>query len=287
MKLSLLIAIAITAWTTSLLPATEPLRVMSFNIRFGTANDEENAWPERKELVFATIRKFEPHVLGMQEALAFQIDEITAAIPGYKQFGVGRDDGRRAGEFSCLLVNTDRCQVEDSGTFWLSDTPDKPGSMTWGNSITRICTWALLQDKLSNQRFHVFNTHWDHVSQPSREKSADLIVERIADRQPAKTPVLLMGDFNSGEKNPAFRALIDSPLELRDTFRSLHPEASEVGTFNGFRGQRGGEKIDAILVSPVWTVVAAEIDRTSEGNQFPSDHFPVTATVELRNHPRQ
>jgi endonuclease/exonuclease/phosphatase family metal-dependent hydrolase len=255
---------------------------MSFNIRFGTANDGDDSWPNRKELVYSTIQKFDPHVLGLQEALAFQIDAIQEAVPGYELVGVGRDDGKKAGEFSCLLVKTDRCEVEDSGTFWYSDTPEKPGSKHWGNQITRVCSWALLEDKLTNAKFHAFNTHWDHQSQPSREKSAELLVERMKNRKPPKTPFLVMGDFNAGEKNLAIRTLLESPLELRDSFRILRPDASEVGTFTGFRGERNGEKIDAILVSPAWTVVKAEIERTSDGDRYPSDHFPMTATIELR-----
>lgn len=286
MKLSAFFVILLFVAVSIRAEAVEPLRVMTFNIRYGTAQDGENEWNKRRDLVFATVHKFDPHVLGLQEALALQIDEIRESVVGYELVGVGRDDGRRAGEFSCLLVKTDRCVVEDSGTFWLSDTPEKPGSKSWGNDITRISTWALLGDKEGQTRFHVFNTHWDHQSQPSREKSATLLVERVAARQPAKTPFLVMGDFNAGERNPAFRMLIDSPLELRDSFRILHPDAREVGTFNGFRGQRTGEKIDAILVSPAWTVVSAEIDHTADGRRYPSDHFPVTATVELRDHPR-
>lgn len=268
---------------TSFVPefsCAEPLRVMSFNIRFGTANDGGNSWLNRHELVYSTIRNFDPHVLGLQEALASQIDAIRDAVPGYKLVGVGRDDGKKAGEFSCLLIKIDRCEIKDTGTFWYSDTPEKPGSKHWGNQITRVCTWALLEDKESKKQFHVFNTHWDHQSQPSREKSAQLLVERMTQRQPAKTPFLVMGDFNAGEKNPAFRMLIDSPLELRDSFRILYPDAKEIGTFNGFRGERRGEKIDAILVSPAWTVLKAEIDRTADGDRYPSDHFPVTATVD-------
>ncbi|MEX2171314.1 MAG: endonuclease/exonuclease/phosphatase family protein [Pirellulales bacterium] len=287
MKLNTFFLIVCSLALASLVQAAEPLRVMSFNIRYGTAKDGENEWSNRRELVCSTIRNFDPHVLGVQEALAFQIDEIAAAIEGYQVVGVGRDDGRREGEFSALLIKTDRCNVEDSGTFWLSDTPEVPGSITWGNANIRVCTWASLRDNSNHETFHVYNTHWDHVSQPSREKSAKLIVERIAAGQPAKTPVVVMGDFNAGEENPAFRVLIDSPLKLRDCFRLRHPAARDVGTFNGFRGETSGKKIDAILVSPEWTVVAAEIDRSSDGKRYPSDHFPVTATIELRDHPRK
>ena len=287
MKLNTIYLIACSLALASLAHAAEPLRVMSFNIRYGTAKDGENEWSKRQELVCSTIRNFDPDVLGVQEALAFQIDEIDAAIEGYQVVGVGRHDGRREGEFSALLIKTDRCKVEESGTFWLSDTPEIPGSSTWGNANIRVCTWASLRDNSDQETFHAYNTHWDHVSQPSREKSARLIVERIAARQPAKTPVVLMGDFNVGEKDPAFLALIDSPLKLRDTFRLRHPDARDVGTFNGFRGETSGKKIDAILVSPEWKVVAAEIDRSADGMRYPSDHFPVTATIELRDHPRK
>ena len=257
-------------------------RVMTFNIRYGTANDGDNAWPQRRDLVFRVIREFRPHVLGLQEALRSQLDDLGAALPGYREVGVGRDDGRQRGEYAAIFYDATRFELERDSTFWLSDRPEVPGSMTWGNRIPRICTWAVLRDRGSGRALHVFNVHWDHESQESRERSARLLLERIAAREPAGTPVIVTGDFNAGEANAAFRALVKDPASvLRDTFRALHADAGTVGTFNAFRGESSGEKIDAILASPGWRVVDAGIVRDNDGGRYPSDHFPVTATLRL------
>jgi len=266
-----------------------PLRVMSFNLRYGTANDGENAWSLRRDLVMRTIRDFDPTVLDVQEALRFQLDEIRETFPRLGEIGVGREDGVQAGEYSAILYDRRRLERLDSGTFWLSDTPDVVASTSWGNRITRIVTWARFRNRMVGQTegagttFYVFNTHWDHESQPSRERSAELILERIGSRD-GDDPVVVTGDFNAGEHNPAFERLVaaeGAAADLRDTFRLLHSDAEDIGTFNGFTGDRTGEKIDAILVSPEWRVLEAAIDRTHDGDRYPSDHFPVTAVVAL------
>ncbi len=118
------------------------LRVMSFNIRYGSADDGDNSWPKRREMVFHVIRDYEPDVLGLQEALKFQVDEIMETVEGYELIGVGREDGKSEGEYSCILYRKDRFDVSHEGTFWLSSRPTDPGSITWGNACTRICTWA-------------------------------------------------------------------------------------------------------------------------------------------------
>lgn len=258
------------------------LRVMTFNLRYGTAPDGENAWPNRKALVMETVRRFEPGILGVQEALRFQLDEIHDAVPGLAEVGVGRDDGEEGGEYAAILYDPGRFGLLDHGTFWLSDTPAVPGSMSWGNRYPRVVTWARLRDHATGAAFVVLNTHWDHESQYARERSAADVMDWIVTNA-AERPVILMGDFNAGEANGAFQSLLDSAdgrVRLLDTFRTLHPDASPVGTFHGFSGDPSGEKIDAILASPSWRVVEAGILRAHSGDRFPSDHFPVTAVLE-------
>lgn len=265
-------------------PADAPaMTVMSFNLRYATANDGPDSWPARRELLFDVIRHHDPDIIGTQEALRGQLDEVERAVPGYVEIGVGRDDGRSAGEYAAILVRVARFEPLDRGTFWFSDTPSVPGSMTWGNRVTRICTWARLRDRRSGRSFFVYNLHLDHESQPSRERSVRLLADRIAERTPAD-PFLVTGDFNSGEDNPAFLALTGAaagPARLVDTYRLLHAEDTVVGTYHAFRGTPTGDKIDHILLSPGWTVTAAAIDRTSRNGRYPSDHFPVTAVVRL------
>jgi len=267
-------------------PPAEPLTVMSFNIRYGTANDGENRWANRRALLFDVIRDADVDLIGLQEALDFQIDEIIEAVPGYAALGVGRDDGRRAGEYAAILFRASRFRVDRSGTFWFSDTPEVVASRSWGNAITRIATWARLVDRAGGAVWH-FNVHLDHQSQPSRERSTELLARRLAARKPAGEPVVVTGDFNAGEGNAAVVSLVagppDRPGRLVDTFRVLHPGERTVGTFTGFsRDASGGDKIDYIFVEPGTEILSAAILRTSRDGRFPSDHFPVTATVRFR-----
>jgi endonuclease/exonuclease/phosphatase family metal-dependent hydrolase len=267
--------------------AKNDLLVMTFNIRYGTANDGPDRWDNRKDQVCDVIERYHCDVVGLQEALRFQIDAIREALPVYDEIGVGRDDGKTKGEYSAILYRKDRLELIDSGTFWLSDTPEVVGSTSWGNSITRICTWGRFLHKPSGKTFYHFNLHMDHQSQPSREKSAVLVAQRIADRK-HPDPVVLTGDFNASEYNKAIRYLkgdldLDgkTPVPLVDTFRVLHPEAMQVGTFNGFRGVHSGDKIDYIFVEPGTKVLEARIIHDNEDGHYPSDHFPVMARLSL------
>ncbi len=257
------------------------VRAMSFNIRYGTANDGANAWPNRRDLTIDVIRNFRPTVLGVQEALRFQLDEIRQELPWLEEVGVGRDDGKEAGEYAAILYDNRRLTPLDQGTFWLSETPDVPGSTSWGNNITRVATWARFCDSITGRDLLVLNTHWDHESQHAREQSALQIVRWLATHA-AGIPLIVMGDFNAGEQNPAFRTLLtagDSGMHLRDVFRILNPRAMRVGTYHAFTGRRDGDKIDAILISPQLLELDAAIDTTHAGESYPSDHFPVTARL--------
>lgn len=279
---SLLLALAV-AQAPATAPAPQPalaapLTVMSFNIRYGTANDGDNHWLKRREQLFALLREQQADVVGLQEALYGQIDEILQAVPGYDYVGVGRSDGRRAGEYAAILYRTARLRPRRSDTFWFSATPGVVKSTSWGNQIERISTWAYFEDR-EGPSFYFFNVHLDHQSQPSRERSVALLLERIGARDP-KAPVVVTGDFNAGEDNAAAVAMRASFV---DTFRARHPDAKEVGTFNGFKpGQTTGEKIDFVFVEPGTEVLDAAIVRTSREGRYPSDHFPVTARIRLR-----
>jgi endonuclease/exonuclease/phosphatase family metal-dependent hydrolase len=284
-----------------------PLVVMSFNIRYGTANDGENAWPKRRQMVIDRIRASGADVIGLQEALKFQIDELLAAMPEYGTVGVGRENGIEKGEHASIFYRRSRLKIEPAapphdehepvaghGDFWYSDIPETPGSKSWGNSITRICTWARFRDIDESHAFYVFNTHFDHESQPSREKSAKLLKRRIASRAGGDA-VVVTGDFNAGEKNPAIVTMVrvDQPADamgpvcppLRDSFRVTNPDEKIVGTFNGFKGTTTGDKIDYIFVDNEWEVLESAIDRTMPDGMCPSDHFPVIAELRQKRTP--
>jgi len=269
----------------------DALTVATFNIRYGTARDGDNAWERRRTLCIGVIRTLDADVLGLQEALAFQLDEIRAQLPGYALVGIGRDDGRRGGEHAAILVRSARFAVDRSATVWLSDTPNVPGSRSWGNAITRVCTWVRLIDLKTSSAIWVYNVHLDHQSQESRRRSVEYIAELIAQRPFADEPVIVMGDFNAGEDNAVCRFLRGEiasgggevpPVGLVDSYRAIHPEVTQVGTFNGFADRRDGEKIDHILCSTGIEIIAADIDRTrGDGGRCPSDHDAVWAQVRI------
>ena len=261
--------------------AADPVRVMTFNIRYGNAPDGENAWPLRRDLVSRVIADEKPDVLGVQEALRSQLDELAEALPEYARIGVGREPGG-GGEYSAILYRTARFDVCDAGTFWLSDAPGEPGSKSWGNNLPRICTWARLLDRTNDRRFVFLNTHWDHESQPARLQSGKLMAKRIDEICSDGEPAIVTGDFNAAPDNPGIAALVDEGC-LTDTLLTLHPDEKSIGTFNGFGTKRKSPKIDAVFVTDHWKVKDAAIVRTHEGKRYPSDHFPVTATVTLRD----
>ena len=266
-------------------PKTEiNLRLMSFNIRNGRAKDGVNQWENRKDFVCDVIKDNSPDIVGLQEAFHFQLEYILEKLPDYKFVGVGRDGGKQ-GEYSAILYLEERFNVKKSETFWLSDTPEKK-SRSWGNRYFRICTWTRLEDKRTRRSFDIFNTHFDHQSQNARIRSAALIAKRIANRT-SPAPFVLMGDLNAGEDNEVVRYLkgkskqANSPVQLKDTYRVLHPNEKKVGTGGGFGGRTDGPKIDYILVPDSVRAKAASIIRIQRSGKFPSDHFPVFATVEF------
>lgn len=272
----------------------KPVQVMTFNIRYGTANDGENRWELRRDLLFQVIRDQKPDVIGFQEALRPQVDELRAALVDFDWIGVGRDDGKDAGEFAPIFYRRKRFKPLEFGTFWFSKTPEVVASKSWGNNVTRICTWAQFQDTQANsETFYVFNVHLDHESAESRKQSVKLLMEKVLTRK-SKDPNIVLGDFNEGEEDPA---VLDMKGKVKrrnefppdtlwwpywvDTFRERNADVKDVSTFHNFQGSSKGEKIDYIFVSPDWEVQDAKIIRTHRDSRWPSDHFPVTAKIAM------
>jgi endonuclease/exonuclease/phosphatase family metal-dependent hydrolase len=285
--------------------AAQPLTVsaMTFNIRFGTAADGPDHWLHRGEFCIDVIDRHGGDFVGLQEALRFQIDAIRAKLSRYHETGVGREDGKEGGEHCTILYDARRWRLDADrhGTFWLSETPDVPGSRSWGNRITRIVTWGRFVElpdgpvepadaPQPGRAVWVFNTHFDHESQPSRERSAALLLSRIAELRGnlGGEPLILLGDLNAGEDNAVVRFIsgqgeLDgaaAAMPLVDTFRAVHPDAEEVGTYTAFEfGRTGGSKIDYVFADRRSLVHAAAIIREHREERYPSDHFPVSATV--------
>ncbi len=277
---------------TPRLEAPLEIRAATFNIRYENKEDRgQRAWEQRVTHAIRLIRRMRPDVLGVQEALHGPAADLWASLPEYGFHGVGRRDGWREGEYAAIFYDKRRFQpdVTDSGTFWLSETPGVPGSRTWGNEIPRSAAWLRLVDRATGRGFYVFNTHWDHRSQPSREHAALLIAERIDQRRRPDEPVILMGDFNAVEENPAVAYLRGLEAEvagrqrkwetgLVETFLARHPRERNRRTLHLWSGRRDGPlKIDHILVSPDARVLEAAVE--DDPPPLVSDHFPVTARV--------
>ncbi len=266
-------------------PPVTLVRVMSFNIRYGTARDGDNAWPHRRQAVFGVIRDFGPDILGTQETLAFQLDELLEAFPSFAAVAAGRDDGREAGEMAAVLYDRDRFEPLDSGHLWLSETPAVPGSRGWDAALPRIATWVKLRDQTVPQDAPILflNAHFDHVGERARLESARLIRRSLATLG-VGCRLVVTGDFNAAEASPPYAALFadaEAGTKLLDTLRVAVPQATgPEGTFNGFvPSNTAGERIDWIGCSADWRVVAASIDHTVVAGRTPSDHWPVTAVL--------
>jgi len=255
---------------------------MSYNIRYDNPDDGINAWPNRKDHVAEMMADvYSADIIGVQEALKHQLDDLQARMPGYSWVGVGRDDGKDKGEFSPIFYKTDRFDLIATNTFWLSETPDRPGSRSWDAAITRIATWARLSDHESGREFYVINTHFDHRGEEARVESARLITEFI-DGLDDGVPVLLTGDFNVTEESEAYAVLADSPF-LNDA-RYLSEEGHEgpTASFSDWETLQPEEsRIDYIFVNSHVTVLSHKIADDRYNGRFPSDHLPVIARVEI------
>lgn len=269
------------------------LTLATFNIRYeNPAELDWRAWPNRIGRVVRSIRAIQPDVFGIQESVHGQSADLRASLPDYGFHGIGRDDGKRAGEYTAILFRRDRFEKTGGGTFWLSDHPEQAGSTTWGNTFPRTAAWVRLVDRASGRGFQVFNTHWDHQNQFSREKAATLLAGRIDARIHPGEPVILLGDFNATEGNPAVDyftgksvALAGKPgnrweQPLTDTYQLLHAGVKNRRTLHFWQGHRTGwAKVDHILVSRGAKVEASDIRIEASREEQPSDHFPVWAKV--------
>ncbi|MCL8536707.1 endonuclease/exonuclease/phosphatase family protein [Chryseobacterium gallinarum] len=258
---------------------SQDFTVMSFNIRLNVASDKENAWPERKQEVADLLMYYHPDYFGVQEALPDQMKDIKSGLKNYDYIGVGRDDGKEKGEFSAIFYDMNRLEVLKSGTFWLSETPEKP-SRGWDAALNRICTYAVFKDKKSKKEFLAMNLHFDHVGNVARVKSSELLLKKIKELNPKNLPVTLSGDFNLTDDTEPIKIL---SREMKDTFyHSEKKHYGPVGTFTAFNvNEVPKERIDYIFTKGFTIKSHRHINDRRENLLYPSDHFPVIVTLSL------
>lgn len=260
---------------------SQEMNIISFNIRYNTPNDGENAWPNRIEMVTDLLLFHDADIFGMQEALYGQILDVKNKLPEYEWFGVGRDDGKKGGEFSPVFYNKSKFKLIEHGTFWLSETPDKP-SKGWDAALNRIVTWGLFEAKSSGKQFLFFNTHFDHRGVEARKNSAVLIRNKIEEMTYNNNlPAVLTGDFNlTPDQEPI--SLIKKYLS--DSYDvSEKPPYGPIGTYNGFNlDSQLDNRIDYIFVRGDINVLKYAALSEIKNNRFPSDHLPVLAKLQLK-----
>ena len=258
--------------------AAAPLKVMSFNVRLPTDADGDNRWQQRKDILVDTVRAQRPTVFGTQELFAEQGDYIVRQLPEYAWFGKGRRGHAEGGgdEHMGVFYLRDELKVVESGDFWLSDTPDVAGSITWGNLYPRMVTWALFERVADGRRFYFFNTHLPYRDQdePIRERGAALLLQRLS-ALPAGVPVVVTGDFNTGPDSGVHARLTGGLIDAWE--HSARRDGPE-GTFHAFTG-KADRRIDWILVRGFEVGPVATVTQQKDG-RYPSDHFPVVAELD-------
>lgn len=258
------------------------LRVMTFNIRYNEPRDGVNAWPNRKQKVADVIRFHKADLVGVQEAQIGQLEDLEKLLPDFAWCGVGRTDGKRDGEFSAILYLKQRFRLQECKTFWLSETPEIPGSKGWDAAYPRIVTSAKFRDQLTRKTFFHFNTHFDHVGVKARFESAKMIIGRIRNAS-AGTQSVLTGDLNVKEDTEAYKTLAAPESGLKDArYVSRNGHFGGTSTFNAFKEMQPAMKIDYIFVTPGVQVFEHGVLSDNWDGLWASDHLPVLAEIELR-----
>lgn len=267
----------ICACSSNIKRRTETIRVMSYNIRYDNPNDGENIWDIRKPATKAMIYDLRPDVFGVQEALVHQIRYIEENCPEYASIGVGRDDGKEAGEFMSIFYDRKKVKLHDWGTIWLSENPEMPG-LGWDAWCPRTATWAIMELVATGHKFFYINTHLDHGGRNARKHSLDLIISLIKEKNIDNSPVILTGDFNVTPDNTF---ALENLYSYMNNAAATAQEADSAPTSNSF-GKREGKCIDYIWWKNFksckeYCVIRKEYD----GIKYVSDHWPIIATLEL------
>lgn len=252
---------------------------MSYNVRLDVASDGVNAWPERREFLVTQVRFHAPDILGTQEVLPSQLKYLDRHLTDHAYIGVGREGGSK-GEYSALFYNRHKFTVADSGTYWLSPTPDSVGSVGWDAALPRIVTYGRFRSRTGGEKFMVFNTHFDHRGERARVESVRLITRMIDSLNRGDLPVILTGDLNLTPETEAIRTLTDS---LVDAYTAAPIRLGPAATFTGFDySTPATRRIDYVMVSPGVEVTSFATLTDAVDGRYASDHFAVLATLHLR-----
>ncbi len=280
-----LLALCLVFFATCLNAGDLPhaVKVMSFNIRFGTAKDGANAWEKRRYLVAETLQLSAPDIFGLQESIDFQTEWLAEQLPEYQYVGTSREVEPGAGEGVPVFFRKSRFELIEAGDFWLSETPEERGSMGWDAACPRIVTWARLKDRQRDGSELLFvSTHFDHKGKLAKENSAKLLRSRLDEWMAEHQRVIVVGDFNCTPDSQPYQTLLgvsgDSPLV--DSFRSANPKVTtELSTLTRWSGEYLGRRIDWVLNGSGFSAMSSVIDRTQDAGRYPSDHYPVTAVL--------
>ena len=260
----------------------ESIKVMTINVRYDNPEDSINAWPNRIPLLNRFISEEKPDILGLQEVLWHQYEVLDSVLKEYSSVGVGRDDGARGGEMNPVFFRKEKFDLIRTITFWLSDTPELPGSKGWGASLPRIVTWLELVDKIKHQHFYFFNTHFAHDSDSARIMSSRILLQQI-EKIANDFPYIVTGDFNMLPYSTCYSILTgpeeSAPLLKDSYFVSERKPAGPAYTFNGFSDKPGSGRVDYIFVKNGLRVLNQSTLVLKEKEVFISDHWPVTARI--------
>ena len=260
----------------------EEIKVMTFNLRYDGGSSRINDWQSRKTWVSAYLDSIRPDVIGTQELLHHQLQDILTNCEYYKSVGGGRVDGVNLGEYSAILYNQHLIKLIDSDTFWLSEQPNKVGKKGWDAAYIRICTWACFESKNGNQ-FYVFNTHLDNESELARKNSAQLILDKI-ENIAQNHPVTLLGDFNANLSSATY-GLVTNKGTLQDARALVNTDTLIQGSFNGFGYAKECNNrflIDHIFVNEGFKVQTYKVDVQKKGERYISDHYPIVIDATIK-----
>lgn len=255
----------------------QPLKMMTYNIRYHNQKDGVNNWCNRKDKVVKLLSQQLPDVLAVQEALHCQMKDLGEALKDYNYVGVGRN-GRKNGEYTALWYKKERLRKIESGSFWFSEKPQLPGSVGWDAACPRMATWATYEDVLTQKSFVVLTCHLDHVGNKARLMSMVQLKSWFATLL-QQTPVILCGDFNFQPWEEPYGMFFDNELHWEDA----RPHDYTQGTFCGFeKDKMECITIDYVFHTPEWKVEKFEVLTDNDGTYYPSDHLPIVVTVTLQ-----